>query len=185
MSASNKPDAEENTNIEFSSNDLKLTEKKIPLSDSQLQPTSSCSDLKQTVPKISPTELSLGDEIGKGAFGVVKKADWFGTTVAVKEVVVRRMKLAKSMIERELKVHSAVRHPNILQLLAYATTENRLLLITEFIDGKNLDDLLFANEDTTQAWDTTTKISVATKITQAVAYLHNQKSAIIHRDIKP
>ena len=153
------------------------------------------SDSKPTVPKISLTELSFGDEIGKGAFGVVKKADWLGTTVAVKEIVVRRMKLARSMIERELKVHSAVRHPNILQLLAYATIGNKLLLVTEFIDGKNLDDILFvdediadvdtADEDTVQAWNISTKLIVATKIIQAVAYLHNQKPAIIHRDIKP
>ena len=59
--------------------------------------------------------------------------------MAVKGILVKRMKLAKSMIERELNVHSAVRHPNILQLLTCTTCENKLLLVTEFIDGNNLE----------------------------------------------
>ena len=51
------------------------------------------------------------------------------------------------MIERELKVYNAVRHPNLLQLLAYASKENKFLPVTKFVDGKNLDYLLSGEKD--------------------------------------
>ena len=39
--------------------------------------------------------------------------------------------------------------------------------------------------DLLQSLDINTKLVVATKVIQAIAYLHNQNPAIIHRDIKP
>jgi serine/threonine protein kinase len=58
--------------------------------------------------------LNFGEEICRGAFGMVKKAEWLGTEVAVKEIQVRRMKLAKPFIKQELAIHSSIRHPNII-----------------------------------------------------------------------
>ena len=39
--------------------------------------------------------------------------------------------------------------------------------------------------DLLQPIDVNTKLVIATKVIQAIAYLHNQNPAVIHRDIKP
>ena len=93
------------------------------------------------------------------------------------------MKYARKLIERELCVHSKIRHPNIVQLMAFAVDKNKLYLVQEYVAGSNLDDVLFSQNFSEM--NITSKIEVAEKVVQAVAYLHNQCPAIIHRDIKP
>lgn len=95
------------------------------------------------------------------------------------------MKCARAMIERELSIHNGIRHPNILQLMAFATELSKLYLVMEFVEGNNLDDLLFGSEIEGSIMSIPMKMSVAEKICQAVAYLHHQKPIILHRDIKP
>ena len=117
---------------------------------------------------------------------MVKKAEWLGTAVAVKEITIMRMKLARTLIQPELDVHSSIRHPNILQLLAYSNEGNKLFLITELVDlvdGNNLDEIIFCG-NATPTWNEGTKLIIAVKIIQAVAYLHNQNPIMIHRGIK-
>ena len=82
------------------------------------------------VPKIDKADFTIREEIGKGAFGVVRKAEWLGTTVAGKEISVRRMKCAQPWIERELNILSTIRHSNFLQFLAFSTHGKTLFLIT-------------------------------------------------------
>lgn len=104
--------------------------------------------------------------------------------MAVKEIVVKRVKLAKPLIKHELAIHSTVRHPNIIQILAYGLENNKLFMVSELKNGKNLDDVIFGEEyENTLSYDT--KHYIARNVLQAVAYLHNQVPAIIHRDIKP
>lgn len=137
-----------------------------------------------SLPKIAMKDISFGEEIGRGAFGTVRKAEWLGTEVAVKEIVVKRMKLAKPLIKHELAIHSTVRHPNIIQIMAYGLENNKLFMVSELNNGKNLDDVIFGEEyENTLSYDT--KHYIARNVLQAVAYLHNQVPAIIHRDIKP
>ena len=135
------------------------------------------------VPKIDINAITIGEEIGRGAFGIVRNANWNGTNVAVKEIAIKRMKVMKTLIDSELCSHSKLRHPNIVLLMAHAMEGNRLHLITELIDGDSLDDVLFSGHYLSM--ELPVKLSVCKKICQAVAYLHSNIPAIIHRDIKP
>ncbi len=38
-------------------------------------------------------------------------------------------------------------HPNIISLLGYSVNEDEIILITNFMDGHNLDRLLFGKKD--------------------------------------
>lgn len=96
----------------------------------------------------------------------------------------KRINIVKPMIERELNVHSRIRHPCIVQLMAVAVSKNKLYLVTEYVDGSSLDDLIFSRERS-EAISPQFKLEVAQKIVQAVTYLHNQCPLILHRDIKP
>ena len=122
-------------------------------------------------------------EIGRGTFGAVYKATWAGTSVAVKQ-----MKLMVNILKSEVQVHSRIRHPNIVQIMAVAVGKRALYIVSELVNGANLEDLLFSDNDDGGCSFTIPsdkKCFIGWQIVQAVAYLHNRKPPILHRDIKP
>ena len=90
-------------------------------------------------------------------------------------------------MESEIKVHGLVRHPNIVQIIAIPVLKNAIYLLSELIKGPNLDDLLFSDDkiNTHFTIQSCTKFHLGKHIYQAVAYLHNLKPPVVHRDIKP
>ena len=131
--------------------------------------------------------FSTRDEIGRGSFGVVYKGSWAGTQVALKHTKVRNAKRVWSAVQNELRVHSMVRHPNIVQIMGVSLLKNSLYIVSEYIEGLNLDELLFGDSENPNSFDVETcdKFAIGKQICQAVAYLHNLKPPVIHRDIKP
>ncbi|KAH3821389.1 hypothetical protein DPMN_123153 [Dreissena polymorpha] len=104
-----------------------------------------------------------------------------GTNVAIKEIKIKRMKIAKPIVDRELCVHSQLRHPNSVMLMAFAIESARLYLVSELINGVTFDSSLFGIDGPSMSMSL--KLNVCLKISKAVAYLQNPM--IIHRDIKP
>ena len=140
------------------------------------------------LPVVQKDEVILKDEIGRGSFGTVYKGLWAGTDVAVKHIKVRNAKRLQASVESEIKVHSLVRHPNIVQIMAISFLKNAIYLVSELIKGPNLDDLLFSSDDKNDTHFTIqscNKLHLGKQICQAVAYLHNLKPPVVHRDIKP
>lgn len=130
------------------------------------------------------SDVNLGEEIGRGGFGIVYQGCWIGTKVAVKEIVIKRMKITKPLVDRELCIHNQLRHPNIVLLMAYTMESDRLCLVSELIDGVTLDMCLFGLDETIRM-NMSVKLNISLKISQAIAYLHAQNPVIIDRDIKP
>ena len=130
------------------------------------------------LPKVPINDIIFGEVIGRGAFGIITKGEWLGTEVAVKEIMLKRMKFAKPVLKQELSIHSRVRHPNIIQLMAYSIEKNKLFMISELNSGRNLDDIIFGDEDEKTSLEQ--KIYITKNVIQAVAYLHNQTPVIIH-----
>ena len=131
---------------------------------------------------------SKRDEIGRGTFGAVYKAMWAGTAVAVKQMKVRNVNLIKSVLQSEVHIHSKIRHPNIVQIMAVALAKTAVYIVCELVDGANLEELLFSDEEDGGASfciPIDKKPFIGKQIVQAVAYLHNLKPPILHRDIKP
>ncbi|XP_053403994.1 probable myosin light chain kinase DDB_G0292624 [Mercenaria mercenaria] len=91
----------------------------------------------------------------------------------------KRMEIAKPFIDRELCVHSKLRHPNSVLLMAYALASDQLYLVSELIEGCKLDN--FYNEE--NAMTMSVKLTVLLKVSQGT--VHSQDPKIIHRDIKP
>ena len=127
--------------------------------------------------------ISPDGEIGRGTFGTVFKGEWAGTPVAIKRIKMRRPSMIQSALNSEVRIHSMLRHPNIVQIMAVAMEKNELYIISEYVDGSNLEDLLFSSEEVDILL--TTKNSIAMHCAQAVAYLHALNPPVIHRDIKP
>lgn len=138
------------------------------------------------VPVLDKKEITFSEEIERGSFGVVFKGSWAGTDVAVKVLKLRNARRLQSVIETEVRVHDMIRHPNIVQIMAVSILKNSIYVVLEYINGRNLDEVLFGEgEESTKLTIQGNKMNVARQISQAVAYLHNLKPPVVHRDIKP
>ncbi|KAI9104806.1 kinase-like domain-containing protein [Phlyctochytrium arcticum] len=128
------------------------------------------------------SDLLITDDISKGSFGVVKRAEYLGTDVAVKEFLdlkdVPGFDLQK-YIGRELEILSSSRHPNVVQFMGTSTYENKVYLVTEFVSGGNLKKLLM---DPSKRCSWRMRVSFAIDIARALVYLHAHH--FIHRDLK-
>ena len=73
------------------------------------------------------------DEIRRGTFGAVYKATWAGTSVTVKQMKVWQIKLMVNILKSEVQVHSRIRHPNIVQIMAVAVRKSALYIVSELV----------------------------------------------------
>ncbi|CAA7036331.1 unnamed protein product [Microthlaspi erraticum] len=121
--------------------------------------------------------------LGEGGFGrVYKGALQDGRVVAVKQ-----LKLGGGQGDREFKAEvetiSRVHHRNLLSLVGYCISENRRLLIYDYVSNNNLYFHLHAAGTPGLDWATRVKISAGAA--RGLAYLHEDcHPRIIHRDIK-
>jgi LIM domain kinase 1 len=125
-------------------------------------------------------ELELSNEvIGAGQFGEVTKAILYGTDVCLKRMILSDdVDEDNKYIERELRVLQSIHHPNIMQFMGVCKQKEHTYLVTEFVEGGNLRELL--KGDKNLAWPT--RVRMAADAATAMAYLHQKH--IMHRDLK-
>ncbi|XP_063244382.1 mitogen-activated protein kinase kinase kinase 7-like isoform X2 [Bacillus rossius redtenbacheri] len=133
------------------------------------------------VEEIVYDEIEKLEIVGKGSFGVVWKAKWRETFVAVKHIETEAEKKAFAVEVRQL---SRVSHPNIVKLYG-ACTQNPVCLVMEYAEGGSLFNALH-DKPQVMKYSAGHAISWALQCARGVAYLHNMKpKALIHRDLKP
>jgi len=125
----------------------------------------------------------IGDEIGKGAFSIVKKAKHkkTGEPVAVKVIDKKAASTPQDAqrLKTEVEILKKVKHPNIVCLKDMYETPEKLYLIMELVVGGELFDKIVEKGQYTEK----DASSVVKKMLNAVEYLHSIN--IAHRDLKP
>ncbi|CAI5475001.1 unnamed protein product [Closterium sp. Yama58-4] len=136
--------------------------------------------------EIDPSELDFSKSklIGKGAFGEIRRVMWRGTPVAAKTILPALsddVQITKEFRD-EMFLLPKLRHPNIVQFLGCVTRRPPLCLVTEYLPGGDLHDVLKAKG----ALPPRIAVGYGLDIARGMNYLHNHKpESIIHRDLKP
>ncbi|KAG1800998.1 kinase-like domain-containing protein [Suillus plorans] len=133
---------------------------------------------------VIPFEDIKGDwkKLGSGSFGNVYKGSYLGIDVAIKEVLPSSSYNVAKYFEREWRLMKEARHPNVVLYLGLSRApppDGRIFIISEYIENGNLRTYIF---DKTKPFPWRLRLSFATDISRALAYLHARKC--IHRDLK-
>eukprot|EP01129_Flabellula_baltica_P011679 TRINITY_DN5164_c0_g1_i2.p1 TRINITY_DN5164_c0_g1~~TRINITY_DN5164_c0_g1_i2.p1 ORF type:complete len:521 (-),score=71.24 TRINITY_DN5164_c0_g1_i2:341-1903(-) len=135
---------------------------------------------------IPPDQLELGDVIGKGYFGEVRRGIYCGSHVAVKYLYRNiNNQDEREKFDQEITLLSTLRHPNILGYIGWCQGHSDelisdILMVTEYLGGgtlywtiKNSYGFLSNNNHLLQ--------KMVIDIVRGMTYLHRKN--IIHRDL--
>ncbi len=115
---------------------------------------------------------------GSGTFGTVWLAEdtWIGKKVAIK--IPHNQKEEFTNLIAEPKLLASLDHPNIVQILTVDRAENIFFMVMEYVDGRNLAQLI---QETPLTFKEAVEIVI--QILSALQYAHDKN--VIHRDLKP
>jgi serine/threonine protein kinase len=92
--------------------------------------------------EIEYDELEVGEQLGAGGYGEVHKATWKGTEVAVKVMASERItKEMEKSFKDEVRVMTALRHPNVVLFMAASTKAPKMCIVMEFMALGSLFDV--------------------------------------------
>jgi len=121
--------------------------------------------------------------LGQGGMGSVYKAmdEVLGVEVAVKENLFLSDEYSRQF-EQEARILAGMRHPNLPRVGDYFyITGQGQYLIMDYIDGEDLRERI----DRLGCVPEKDVVLIGIEICNALTYLHNRPSSVLHRDIKP
>mmetsp|Transcript_30240 Transcript_30240/g.73605 ORF Transcript_30240/g.73605 Transcript_30240/m.73605 type:complete len:536 (-) Transcript_30240:434-2041(-) len=128
------------------------------------------------------SEVELGSIIGEGAFGDVYRGSLYGQDVAIKRFKIRDTN-TKENVMNEVRVMRTLRHPNVVEYLGVVNLKGELTIVTEFMAGGTLGDLIGALNKERKQLRMKKCISFLRDTSRGLSWLHGR--GIIHRDLKP
>ena len=134
--------------------------------------------------KILGGQFILGEEIGKGTFGIVRVATHIisGEKVAVKMLYKEKIyndDSSKKRLEKEIKILKVLRHRNIIQLYNVFQDSSFIFFVMEYIHGKELFEIIIKKKRISEL----ESLLYFQQLISGIEYLG--KLGIAHRDLKP
>nr|CDM82387.1 unnamed protein product [Triticum aestivum] len=132
---------------------------------------------------VATNEFSDANLLGQGGFGFVHK----GVLPDGTEVAIKQLRDGSGQGEREfqaeVEIISRVHHKHLVTLVGYCISEDKRLLVYEFVPNNTLEFHLHGRRGPTMDWPSRLRIALGSA--KGLAYLHEDcHPKIIHRDIK-
>ncbi|MFH4979398.1 hypothetical protein AB6A40_006107 [Gnathostoma spinigerum] len=132
-----------------------------------------------TIP-FNQIEFKKQSLIGKGRFGEVHKAYWYG------DVAVKLLNMDHVDEEKQLEAFKAdvasfknTRHDNIVLFMGYCLDQHKLGIVMCYCKGRSLHKIL---HEMTEKLQFSQIVHLATQICHGVSYLHTKR--ILHKDLR-
>ncbi|AGO82793.1 Serine/threonine protein kinase [Pandoravirus dulcis] len=131
--------------------------------------------------EISYDELEVGESLGSGGYGEVRRAVWKGTDVAVKSMSADKItrEMERNFCE-EVRVMTSLRHPNVVLFMAACTKPPNMCIVMEYMALGSLYELL--HNELIPELPFVLKAKMAYQASKGLYFLHS--SGIVHRDVK-
>ncbi len=149
-----------------------------------------------SLPRLGPYELVR--RVGYGATAEVYEARRVGkfgvkARVALKKLMPELCADSRffNMFVREAAVYSRLSHPNILQIQDFNEVDGQYFIVTDFVDGLDLDSLIASVRDRGDLIPATVVADIMTQLLRGLDHAHRTKDEkgrninLLHRDIKP
>ena len=134
------------------------------------------------------SDYTIVKKLGEGHFGSVCLVSSKITKklYAMKEIKSDRYQSDKQRLEvqKEIKLLENLHHPHVITYFTSFKENNNFYIVTEYINGGSLEDLLKKNISQGKLIDERTIWDLLVQSLSGLLYLHENKK-IIHRDIKP
>ena len=131
-----------------------------------------------------PSSFQQLEKLGEGTYATVYKGRnrQTGELVALKEIHLDSEEGTPSTAIREISLMKELKHENIVSLHDVIHTENKLMLVFEYMD-KDLKKFMDARGGERGALDPLTIKSFMHQLLQGIAFCHENR--VLHRDLKP
>jgi serine/threonine protein kinase/Flp pilus assembly protein TadD len=122
----------------------------------------------------------LRQKLGQGGMGVVYRAydTELKRDVALKTILCAREQVLIKRFTKEAEAMAKLAHQGLVKIYDVGKVDGRPYLTMEFIEGKNLAQLLKEEKLSPRR-----AAEILNKVAQAIAYAHSK--GILHRDLKP
>ena len=138
---------------------------------------------------LDPKPYKVLEKIGEGGFGTVflaidtKTRDPSRKRIAIKHVHIQDMDGMRERFEREASVMDLVKHPGVVAYRDYfRSPAYGHFLVMEYVDGRNLDDLIERYGEANERLDLPFVLHVMEKLLETIGFVHGK--GIVHRDLK-
>ncbi|KAI2084490.1 negative regulator of the PHO system [Ophidiomyces ophidiicola] len=130
-----------------------------------------------------PSSFQQLEKLGEGTYATVFKGRncQTGEMVALKEIHLDSEEGTPSTAIREISLMKELKHENIVSLYDVIHTENKLMLVFEYMD-RDLKKYMDIRGDRGQL-DYATIVSFMQQLLRGIAFCHENR--VLHRDLKP
>ncbi|XP_069130522.1 uncharacterized protein [Argopecten irradians] len=122
------------------------------------------------------------DLIGEGTFSRVYKGQYQGSEVAVKQLKIPLSSQDRNYFNAEVSLLRDLRHPRVVLLMGVCSTSRLPLMVLEYMARGSLYHHL--HNTTREPLDHAEYFRISHDIALGMAYLHQQKPAVLHLDLK-
>ena len=139
-----------------------------------------------TVGQTLSDRYKLVEELGRGAMGIVFKAEdelLEGMEVAIKVLPpeLANDKRSKKRLRKETLAAIKLSHPNILRINGFQEDGDIPYIVMEYLQGHTIEDEAVDRED--EVLELPEVLEIAKSVCEALDYAH--ECGVVHRDIKP